>query len=198
MTRIDSSTNLRRILVVASVAMALFVVALAPAGAAGRGAPEFREKYKFEEPAHPDGFSSELCGVDIYQEVAGKGTVKFYGDGLIVDHFNFTTTIWNPATGDTVIRKEAATFRGRGQEVFDPVAQTLTISFEDRFTGLPSKFYKPGEGLLWRDAGQALFSGTVVLDVSGPDPELVSIEETNTLKGPHPELTTDGEELRAI
>ncbi len=198
MTQIDRSTNPRRILAVASIAMALFVVALAPAGAAAQGAPEFRERYSFIEEAHADLFSSELCGVEIYHETAGKGTVKFYEDGLIVDHFNFTTTIWNPATGDTIIRKEAATFRGRGEEVFDPAAQTLTISFEDHFTGLPSMFYKPGEGLLWRDAGQAMFAGTVVLDVSGPEPELVSIEETVTLKGPHPELTTDGAELQAI
>lgn len=198
MTRIDHTTNVSRMFTVASLALVLLFGALAPANAAGQGAPAFQERYGFAEDAQPDGFSSELCGAEIYSEVAGKGTVKFYEDGLIVDHFNITTTIWNPATGDTVIRKEAATFRGRGEEVFDPEAQTVTISFLDTFVGLPSMFYKPGQGLLWRDAGQAQFEGTLVLDVSGPEPELVSFEESISVKGPHPELTTEGDELVVI
>ena len=143
-----------------------------------------------------DEFATDVCGTDIYHEISGKGTIKFYEDGLIVDHFNITTTSWNPATGDTVIRKEAATFRGMGEEIFDEATQTVTINFEDMFVGLPSKWYKPGEGVILRDAGSVTFAGTVVLDVSNPDePVLISIDETMTINGPHDELETDFDEV---
>lgn len=191
------STHLRssRFVIGALLVLAMVVMTMPPAQAAP---PEFKERYSFEDPAHKDDFLSDVCGTDIYASASGKGTVKFYENGRIVDHFNVTTKHWNPATGDVVIRQEAATFRGMGVEVFDPETMTVTITFEDTFTGLPSKWMKPGEGLLWRDAGKVTFAGTIVLDVSGDEPELISFDETVDIKGPHPELTEDFEVLVGI
>ena len=183
-----------RLVIVALLAMAMVFVTMPPAQAA---APEFQERWSFEE-THQDEMLTEVCGTDIYHSHSGNGKVKFYEDGRIVDHFNVVTTYWNPATGDTVIRQEAATFRGKGVETFDPETMTLTIEFEDTFVGLPSKYMKPGEGVLWRDAGKVTFNGTIVLDVSGDEPELISIDETLDIKGPHPELTSDFEILIGI
>ncbi len=186
--------RLGRLVIATLLAAAMVFVTMPPAHAA---APVFQERWTFEETHHDD-FLSEVCGTDIYHSHLGKGKVKFYEDGRIVDHFNVQTTFWNPATGDVVIRQEAATFRGMGVETFDPETMTLTIEFEDTFVGLPSKYMKPGEGVLWRDAGQVTFKGTVVLDVSGEFPELISFEEDLEMKGPHPELTTDFDVLIGI
>lgn len=180
---------MKRLGIVVFVVMALVVTA-APA-MAGQGKPEFREKYSFVEEQTKDEFLSDVCGIDVYISGEGKGTFTAYEDGFVTDHFNTRFEFTSPDIGETLIRTDAATFRGRGEKVFDPEAETVTIMFRDEFYGLPAKWSKPGEGTLLRDAGIAIFEGTVVLDVSGPEPEVIFFDETITTKGPHPELETD-------
>lgn len=188
--RTTTRTSRRGLPVVALMVVALLLSAT-PA-IAGQGKPEFRERYEFEEEEpHKDEFLSDVCGIEIYHLEESKGTFTAYPDGSITNHFNTRTVFTSPETGQTLIRTDAATMRGQGEEIFDPVTETLTINFRDEFYGLPAKWSKPGEGTLMRDAGIAIFEGTVVLDVSGPEEELISFDETITTKGPHPELETD-------
>ena len=174
----------------AAVAVLGLLLSTTPA-LAGQGKPEVRERYDFVEEEARDEFLSDVCGIDVLVSGEGKGTFTAYADGSVTDHFNTRFTFTSPDTGETLVRTDAATFRGQGEEVFDPDTQTLTITFRDEYYGLPAKWSKPGEGTLLRDAGIAVFDGTVVLDVSGPEPELVSFDEVITTKGPHPELDTD-------
>ena len=180
---------LGRTSMIASVVVGL-LVSTTPA-MAGQGEPEFRERYSFVEEQARDEFLSDVCGIDVYVSGEGKGTFTAYADGFITDHFNTRFVFTSPDTGETLIRMDGATVRAQGEEVFDPATETLTITFREEFYGLPAKWSKPGEGTLMRDAGIAVFDGTVVLDVSGPEPEVISFDETITTKGPHPELETD-------
>lgn len=179
-------------LLVTFVSVLGLLVGLAPAALAGQGKPIEREKSTFEQPLERDDFLSDVCGIEVYVEGSGRDTFNLYEDGSIVVHFGSTFILHSPDTGETLYRTEAAKFSAEPEtEVFDPVAETLTISFEDTFTGLPAKWAKRGEGVLLRDAGWVTFEGTVVLDVSGDEPEEISFEETITQRGPHPELETD-------
>jgi len=128
----------------------------------------------------------------VYVEGSGRDTFNLFEDGSIVVHFGSTFVVHSPDTGETLYRSEAAKLSAAPEtEVFDPEAETLTISTDETFTGLPAKWSKRGEGVLLRDAGWVRFEATVVLDVSGPEEELISFEETVTVRGPHPELETD-------
>ena len=179
-------------LLVTFVSVLGLLVVLAPAALAGQGKPIERVKSTFEEPLERDDFLSEVCGIEVYVEGSGRDAVNIYEDGSMVVHFGSTFILHSPDTGETLYRTEAAKFSAEPEtEVFDPVAETLTISFEDTFTGLPAKWAKRGEGVLLRDAGWVTFQGTVVLDVSGDEPEVISFDETITQRGPHPELETD-------
>lgn len=172
--------------------MGLVVVALAPAAMAGQGKPIIREKSTYVDPATHEEFLSDACGIDIYYEGSGRSTFNLYADGSIVEHYSASSTLHSPETGETLYRQEVAKVNAlEATEVFDPVAETLTISYDETFTGVPSKWSKRGEGVLLRDAGWVRFQGTVVLDVSGPEPVEISLEETRTVRGPHPELETD-------
>ena len=182
--------RLRRLVTFISV-LGLLVV-LAPAALAGQGKPIEREKSTFEEPLFRDDFLSDACGIEVYVEGSGRDIFNLYEDGSLVVHFGSTFIVHSPDTGETLYRTEAAKLSAAPEtEVFDPEAGTLTISFEETFTGLPAKWSKRGEGTLLRDAGWVTFQGTVVLDISGPEPEVISFEETITQRGPHPELETD-------
>lgn len=182
----------RRFGTVLLLVMGLLVATLAPAALAGQGKPIIREKSTFADPLARDDFLSDVCGIEVYVEGSGRDTVNVYPDGSTVVHFGSTFVLHSPDTGETLYRKEAAKFRAAPEtEVFDPEAETLTISWDETFTGLPAKWSKRGEGVLLRDAGWVRFQGTVVLDVSGPEPEEVSFEEIVTVRGPHPELETD-------
>jgi len=172
--------------------MSLVVVAVAPAAMAGQGKPIVREKSTWVDPAVQDGFLSDACGIDVYYEGSGRSTFNLYADGSIVDHFSAQSSLYSPETGETLYRQEVAKVNALPvTEVFDPEAETVTISYDETFTGVPSKWSKKGEGVLLRDAGWVRFQGTVVLDVSGPEPEEISFDETRTVRGPHPELETD-------
>ena len=167
-------------------------VSLAPVSAGGQGSPIEREKYSFEFGPELDPDASAACGIDIYVEGSGHGTVSFYADGSIVDHYNERFLFTSPDTDESVIRTAAATLRSRGEESFDEETQTVTINFDDTFVGLPSKWRQVGNGVLLRDAGWANFVGSVVLDVSDPDDVVVlSLDETIVLHGPHPEIGAD-------
>ena len=178
--------GLRRTSVV-TLAVAGLLVATTPA-MAGPGKPDVVERYDFVDEEHRDDFLSDVCGIEVYVSGEGKGTFKAYPDGSITDHFNTRFVFTSPDTGETLIRTDAATFRGQGEEVVDAEAETVTITFRDEYYGLPAKWSKPGEGTLLRDAGIAIFDGTVVLDVSGDEPVPIFFDETITTKGPHPEL----------
>lgn len=186
-----TTTTVKRFGTVLLLVMGLLVGTLAPAALAGQGKPIIREKNTFVEPLAHDDFLSDVCGIDVYVEGSGRDTVNVYADGSVVVHFGSTFVLHSPDTGETLYRTEAAKFQGTETEVFDPEAETLTISWDDTFTGLPVKWSKRGEGVLLRDAGWVNFQGTVVLDVSGPEPVEISFEETTTVRGPHPELETD-------
>lgn len=182
---------MKRFGMVALLTMSLVIASIAPALAKGQGKPVIREKNTFVEELHKEDFLSDVCGIDVYVEGSGRDTFNMYADGSVVVHFGSTFYFSSPDTGETLIRTDAATFRGQGEEVFDPIAETVTITFKDQFTGNPAKWRKKGEGVLLRDAGIAWFEGTVILDISGPFPVEIFFEETITTRGPHPELETD-------
>lgn len=183
---------MKRFGTVSLLVMGLLVGTLAPAALAGQGKPIEREKSTFEQPLERDDFLSDVCGIEVYVEGSGRYTFNLFEDGSAVEHYGSTFIVHSPDTGETLYRTEAAKFNAAPEtEVFDPEAETLTVSFDETFTGLPAKWSKRGEGVLLRDAGWARFQQTVVLDVSGPEPEVISFEQTVTVRGPHPELETD-------
>ena len=158
---------MRRFGTVLLLVMGLLVGTLAPAALAGQGKPIIREKSTFEHPRERDEFLSEVCGIDIYVEGSGRETFNLYDDDSIVGHVGSTFVLHSPDTGETLYRTEAVKFSAAAEtEVFDPVAETLTISWDDTATGLPAKWSKQGEGVLMRDAGWVRFQAPYLF-VSG-------------------------------
>jgi hypothetical protein len=179
--------------------LGVVVGTLGPAAVAGQGAPVVQERYSFEFGPEYDEFLSDVCGIDVYVEGHGKGTFKLYENGKVVDHYNTTEVFSSPDTGERVIRKAAATYRGTSSEEFDEETMIATITYDDSYVGLPSKWFKPGEGVLLRDAGQLRAIGTAVVDFSNPDePVLISLDEEVMVKGPHPEWFLDFDEFVAL
>jgi hypothetical protein len=190
---------MKRSLIVMLLTLGVVVGTLGPAAVAGKKAPVLHERYGFEFEPEYDEFLSDICGIDVYVEGSGKGTLKLYEDGRIVDHYNATEVYFSPDTGERLIRQAAATYRGYSSEEFDEETMIATITYDDFYVGLPSKWFKPGEGVLLRDAGTLRALGTAVVDFSNPDePVLISLDEEVMVKGPHPEWFLDFDEFVAL
>jgi hypothetical protein len=183
---------MKRIFVVVAIAVTVLATNVVSVGAAGQGKPVFEERFSFDDPAELDVELSSECGIQILVSGSGKVAIKEYADGSSVVHFRTNNEFYSPDTGETLLRRDAATLRGFSEEVFNPEDEILTIMFDDTFVGLPAQWSKRGEGVLLRDAGSVRFQGTVVLDFSGgEEPIELFFEEMQTVRGPHPELDTD-------
>jgi hypothetical protein len=103
----------------------------------------------------------------------------------------------SPDTGEELLRQGASTTRGLGTEEYDEATGYTTITFDYNTVGLPSKWYKPGEGVITRDVGQIRQVAVIVVDLSQDPPVLISFDGEVTVKGPHPEVFTDFDEWAA-
>jgi hypothetical protein len=111
---------------VVAIAVTVFATNVVSVGAAGQRKPEFQEKFSFEEPEARDDFLSDVCGIEVSVSESGMGTFKEYAGGSFVVHFNTNARFHSDTTGETLLRRDAATLRGSGEEVFNPEDETLT------------------------------------------------------------------------
>jgi hypothetical protein len=194
----EGEVEMKRSLIVFVLTFGVVVGTLGPALAAGQGAPVVQERYSFEDGWYAD-FWSDVCGIDVFVEMSVKGKVKFYEDGAIADKVNVWQVFSSPDTGELLIFQSAHTYRTLAFEEYDEETGYTTITWDDSYIGLASKWYKPGEGVLMRDAGQLRGVGTAVVDFSNPDePVLISLDEDVSVKGPHPEHFTEFDDFVAM
>jgi hypothetical protein len=150
------------------------------------GRPLFTETMVVDESAQVDPLLTDVCGFEISFEATGRVRTSIFEGGRIIDHVSVHSVLTNAATGETLDRLEVATVDTSGVESFDPTTGLLTIEIDDEVRGVPSKWSKPGEGTLLRDAGLLSFEGTVVVDLATG--QTVSDDVAETVRGPHPEL----------
>ena len=182
---------MRRTSIVLATVTALLAVGMVPAALAARGKPVERMTFEINTPAETSEFLSDECGFEV--EEAFEATVRrtYYEDGYVAVHLRTRATIHSPETGQTVYRTASGSSYGRETEEEDEVAETLTITIDNRINGMTARYLKKGGGVLLVDAGRVVEQGSIVLDISGEDEEVISEDVTLTVRGPHTEEDTD-------
>ena len=104
-----------------------------------------------------------------------------------------SVVLTNAATGRTLTNWWRLNGKFRGTETVED--GILTITFQDRFTGIPSQWIGDDGKTLLKDRGYAEFVGEIVVDLGDPedpfDDELLHFHEEIVTHGPHPILEAD-------
>ena len=166
-----------------------------PASPALGEQPSFREHIKHEDDWHVVDDVTAMCGFEVLHREQVNVVIRGFADRTetnVSGRTEFTTT-----TGDEVLTSRFSHHTTTIEQTATD-GDTEVITSERTFRGLPAMWSKPGEGVLWKDAGFAHFTATATIDVSGPTPQLVDFSlEVHDLHGPHPELEMTDEEFFA-
>ena len=176
---------------VSALALAISVLGASPAEAKGKGSggPEIEQ---FNESfSEVDEFLSEVCGFTVLVEGNVGGTFRMWDDGRIHVTERGNVKLSNASTGKTITNWWRMNVKVQGTETFNDDG-TLTVTFNDKFTGIPERWIDENGKTLIKDAGFARFVGEVVLDLGDPDDpfddEVIFFTEEVTTHGPHPLL----------
>lgn len=132
-----------------------------------------------------DEFLSEVCGFTVMVDGDVRGTVRARPDGSIHVNERGTVVLSNAESGKTLTNWWRQNYKGQGTETFNDDG-TLTITFDDKVTGIPERWFDNDGKTLIMDRGYARFIGEVVIDLETD--EVIHFHEEIVTHGPHPAL----------
>ena len=174
-------------LIAGALAVGLTTIGVATAHA--KGGPDLE---KFEDVfSAEDEFLTEVCGFTVMVDGDIRGTVRFRPDGSIHVTERGTVVLSNPDSGKTLTNTWRQNFKGQGTETFNDDG-TLTVTFDDKITGMPERWQDHNGKTLIKDVGYARFVGELVIELNDPedpeDDEVIRFEEEIVTHGQHPIL----------
>ena len=163
-----------------ALALGLSVIGATTATAGGPDIEHFHDEFTVA-----DEFLTGICGFDVQVDGDISGTVRFWPDGSIHVNERGTVVLSNADSGKTLTNWWRQNYKGHGTETFNDDG-TLTITFDDKITGIPERWFDDDGKTLIMDRGYAQFVGEVVIDLETDD--VIHFHEEIVTHGPHPIL----------
>jgi hypothetical protein len=174
-----------------ALALGLSVIGAPTAAQAGNGKGPEIEHFD-DEFTTEDEFLTEICGFTVMVDGDIEGTVRFWpNSGRTHVTERGSVVLSNPESGMTLTNWWRQNYQGQGSETFNDDG-TLTITFDDKITGIPERWLDNDGKTLIKDSGYARFVGELVIDLGDAedpfDDEIISFSEEIVTHGPHPIL----------
>jgi hypothetical protein len=183
---------MKRVSVVAIMALGLLAATMPAAHAKPvKDGIRVKHTHQFEDPFFAD-FLEVECGVPNLRVDVIEKVNLWEAEGRVFGHVGVKARVTNTDTGQWAVQSFSIQIDQNFAETLSDDG-LLTITFDDTYTGLDTKWHAPGQGVIVRDAGSINFVGEVVIDTTIEDGDpLVSIMEEIITKGPHPWVAEQG------